>query len=80
MIKKKDYKKAKAIVKQYEQEQLTIPVVSSRLTIEQIESITFNVVGQFPYSLKHMGKLHPMTNVHGKMCINGEYYEFINGY
>ena len=80
MIKKKDYKKAKKIVEQYEREQLTIPVVSSRSTIEQIESITFNVIGQFPYKLKHMGKLHPMNNVHGKMCIDGEYYDFINGY
>jgi hypothetical protein len=56
--------------------------ISSHLTIEQIECITFTVVGQLPYRLKHMGKkfskLHPMNNIHGKMCIDGEYYEFVN--
>lgn len=55
-----------------------IPIVSSSLSIKQIESIKFDVIGSFPYKLKHINKLHPMNNVHGKMRIDGEYYEFVN--
>ena len=43
MINKEDYEKAKEIVKQYEQEQLTIPVVSSsKWTIERLYEVVTN--------------------------------------
>jgi hypothetical protein len=84
MIKRKDYKKAKKIIKQYKQEQLNTPITNDELTIQQIESIKFRVIGsgngRDAYKLKHAGNLCQVNNITGMMCIGQEYYEFIHTY
>lgn len=48
-----------------------------RFSVDQIESIVFDQVGDYPKKLKHIKDPHPMMNAHGLMRIDGEYYQWV---
>jgi hypothetical protein len=46
---------------------------------DEIEKITFEVVGEIPYRLEKIRtEMHPMANIHGFYRINGFYYKRVN--
>jgi hypothetical protein len=67
--------------KKTETKQCTIPSVMRSFSTDEIESIIFEQVGDYPKKLKHIKRQHPQMNVHGLIMINREYYEwvYVNG-
>ena len=56
--------------------------VMPRLSIEQIESMIVQEVGEMhPKRLRHLPNLHPQTNAYGLIMIGREYFkwEYVNG-
>lgn len=47
------------------------------MSIEEIESITFDEIGSYPYRLKRISQPPLLMNIHGCIYIEGEYYQKI---
>ena len=59
------------------EKQCDIHGVMHRFSTNEIESILFEQVGDYPRKLKHIKRKHPQMNVHGLIVINKEYYEWV---